>query len=126
MTRRRPSASSPRTSNTHEDYGPDTQKREPPQSTREVPMSSKTIDSRSPQAPDDVVVSTAATDRAATQRMAERARQSGAAWTRASAAERAEALIAAAASLADAVPEMAELTMREVGKPIAEARLEIE
>jgi acyl-CoA reductase-like NAD-dependent aldehyde dehydrogenase len=88
-------------------------------------MSSGTIESRSPQAPNDLVISAPETDREAALHLAEAARDSGAAWAQLSAAERAEALLGAAASLADAAEDVAELTMREVGKPIVEARLEV-
>jgi alpha-ketoglutaric semialdehyde dehydrogenase len=71
------------------------------------------------------VISTSATDPAATQKLARRARESAAAWSQAAALERAETLIAAAATLADTADEVADLIVREVGKPIAEARLEV-
>jgi acyl-CoA reductase-like NAD-dependent aldehyde dehydrogenase len=48
------------------------------------------------------------------------------AWGMASAAERADALLGAAESLADVAEDVAELTVREVGKTIAEARAEVE
>lgn len=89
-------------------------------------MSSRTIESRSPQAPDDLVISAPATDADAVRRAAERARESGAAWATGSAAERAEALLGAAGSLAAAAEDVAELTVREVGKTIVEARAEVE
>jgi alpha-ketoglutaric semialdehyde dehydrogenase len=89
-------------------------------------VSGRTIESRSPQAPDDVVLSARATDREAVGRAAQRARQSGRAWAAASAAERAEALLGAAESLTGSAEDVAELTVREVGKPIMEARAEVE
>ena len=89
-------------------------------------MSARTIESRSPQAPDDLVISVLATDREAVGRAAERARESGQSWSAVSAAERAEALLGAAESLAGAAEEVAELTVREVGKTIAEARAEVQ
>jgi alpha-ketoglutaric semialdehyde dehydrogenase len=89
-------------------------------------VSGRTIESRSPQAPDDLVISAPATDRDAVRRLAERAREAGAAWATVSAAERAEALLGAAESLAGAAEDVAQLTVREVGKTIAEARVEVE
>ncbi|MBA3381944.1 MAG: aldehyde dehydrogenase family protein [Actinobacteria bacterium] len=89
-------------------------------------MSGPTVESRSPQAPRDVVISTAAADRGAVGLAAERARQSGAKWAAASATERADALLAAADALADAAEDVAKLVVREVGKTIVESRLEVE
>jgi acyl-CoA reductase-like NAD-dependent aldehyde dehydrogenase len=89
-------------------------------------VSPQTVESRSPQAPDDLVVSAPATDRDGVRRAGERARKAGAAWSSVSAAERAEALMGAAQSLAASAEEVADLTMREVGKPIVEARMEVQ
>jgi len=89
-------------------------------------VSGPTVESRSPQAPDDLVISAPATDRDGVRRAAKRAREVGAAWAAGSAAERAEALLGAGESLADAAEDLAELAVREVGKPIVEARLEVE
>ena len=89
-------------------------------------MSDATVESRSPQAPDDLVVSSPATDRDGVRRAGERAREAGTSWAAGSAAERAEALLDAAESLADAAEEIAELAVREVGKPIVEARMEVQ
>jgi len=89
-------------------------------------VSGRTVESRSPQAPDDLVVSAPATDRDAVRRAAERAREAGAAWATGSAAERAEALLGAAESLAASAEDVSELTVREVGKPITEARMEVQ
>ena len=87
---------------------------------------SETIESRSPQAPEDVVVAATAADREVVERAAERSRVAGSAWAQVSAAERAEALLAVASDLDGSAEEVAELAMREVGKPIVEARLEVE
>ena len=89
-------------------------------------MSAQTVESRSPQAPGDLVVSAPATDREGVRRAGERARKAGSAWASLSAAERAEALMNGAASLAASAEEVAELTVREVGKPIVEARMEVQ
>ena len=91
----------------------------------EGPVSTATIESRSPQAPDDIVISASATDRQATQAAAQ-AREAGRAWAAAPATERADALIGAAASLADAADDVADLIVREVGKTIVEARVEVD
>ncbi len=88
-------------------------------------MSSATVKSSSPQDPADLVIEARATDREAVERLARRAREAGAAWARASAAERAEALLGASIALDDATEEVAGLIMREVGKPIFEARMEV-
>jgi aldehyde dehydrogenase (NAD+) len=84
------------------------------------------VESRSPQAPDDLIVSTAATDRDAVRDAAERAREAGRAWAAASAAERSEALLATADALSGAAAELADLIVREVGKTIVESRMEVE
>lgn len=89
-------------------------------------MTARTIESRSPQAPDDLVLSVLATEREAVERAARSARTSGQSWWAVSALERAEALLGASNSLAAAVEEVAGLVVREVGKTIAEARAEVE
>jgi acyl-CoA reductase-like NAD-dependent aldehyde dehydrogenase len=89
-------------------------------------MTAATVESRSPQAPGDLVVAAPATGADGARRAAEQARAAGAAWAATSAAERAEALLAGAASLAGAAEEMARLVVREVGKTIAESRVEVE
>jgi aldehyde dehydrogenase (NAD+) len=88
-------------------------------------VSDRKIESRSPQAPDDLVVSASASDPDVVRRAAALARESGAAWATASAAERAEALLAAATSLAAAAEDVAQLVVREVGKTVVEARMEV-
>jgi alpha-ketoglutaric semialdehyde dehydrogenase len=89
-------------------------------------VSEGTVESRSPQAPGDVVVAAPAADGDAVRRAAERARDAGASWAAVSAAERAEALMAGAGSLAGAAEEVARLVVREVGKTVAESRVEVE
>jgi aldehyde dehydrogenase (NAD+) len=86
---------------------------------------STTVESRSPQAPDDLVVTAPAADREAVARAHATAREAQREWAGAPASERAEGLIAAAASLADAAEEVAELMVREVGKTLAESRAEV-
>ncbi len=87
-------------------------------------MRAGAVESRCPQAPDDLVVSAPATGRDSLTHVAERARDAREAWA-ASAADRAEALMAAAEALSDAAEEVAQLVVREVGKPISEARAEV-
>ena len=88
-------------------------------------MSSRPSRAALPQAPDDLV-DLGAGDRprggAARSRSgpARRARRG-----QASAAERADALLGAATSLAEAAEDVAELIVREVGKTIVEARMEV-
>lgn len=83
------------------------------------------IESRSPQAPDDVVVSARVADAAAVGRACASAREAARPWAAASAVERAGALTAIAESVAAAADELAALMVREVGKPITEARGEV-
>lgn len=84
-----------------------------------------TITSRSPQDPADVVAQAPELDRAGVARAADAARAAAAAWAAESAAVRAGALTGAAESIATAADELAALIVREVGKPIAEARGEV-
>ncbi len=88
-------------------------------------MSTATIESRSPQDPDDIVISAPATDREAVEDAAQRARAAGGSGRRRPPPQRADALIGAADALADAADEVADLMVREVGKPIVEARVEV-
>jgi len=83
-----------------------------------------TIESRSPQAPDDVVLRTGAADEAEVARVVQRARTAAAQWARTPAHVRAAALEACAAALHGAHEELSALMVREVGKPILEARME--
>ncbi len=83
------------------------------------------ITSTSPQRPDDVVVSVAATEPGAVRLAAEAARKAQRDWADAGAAGRARALGQAADAVQAATDELAALAVREVGKPLAEARGEI-
>jgi alpha-ketoglutaric semialdehyde dehydrogenase len=83
------------------------------------------ITSTSPQRPDDVVVSVPATEAGAVHSAAELGRKAQADWIDAGAAGRAGALAQAAEAVRGAATELAALAVREVGKPLAEARGEI-
>ena len=84
-----------------------------------------TVTSRSPQNPSDVVVEMASTAPDAVRTAVAAARTARAQWSREPANRRAEALDAAAEGLAAASSELTALVIREVGKPISEARAEI-
>ncbi|HEX8093715.1 aldehyde dehydrogenase family protein [Jatrophihabitans sp.] len=83
------------------------------------------ITSTSPQCPEDIVVSVEATEPAAVRVAAEAARKAQPDWMAAGAAGRAKALGQAADAVQGAADELAALAVREVGKPLAEARGEI-
>jgi len=83
------------------------------------------ITSTSPHRPDDIVVSVAAAEPAAVRAAAEAARKAQADWLDAGAAERAQALGQAADAVQAVAQELAGLAVREVGKPLAEARAEV-
>ncbi len=83
------------------------------------------IISTSPQRPDDIVVSVPAGTPAEVRSAAETARKAQPEWLDAGAAARAAALGRAADAVQDAAAELADLAVREVGKPLAEARGEI-
>jgi alpha-ketoglutaric semialdehyde dehydrogenase len=87
-------------------------------------MTAGTIESRSPQHPDDVVVSAPAADRDATAHAVAAAREAAREWRHESGLARANALNAAADRLAAAHAELTDLMVREVGKPVTEARAE--
>lgn len=89
------------------------------------PMSAKSFESRSPQCPEDVVGVFAESDTAAAQGAIAAARAAGAAWAATPAPQRAAALEAAAGALEAASRELAELVVREVGKPAGEAAAEV-
>src|SRR4051812_1963323 len=89
------------------------------------PMSNETIESRSPQRPDDVVISTAAADREAVADAFAGARAAQAGGGGSPALARATALEAAAGRIAGVQGELADLMVREVGKPITEAKGEV-
>jgi alpha-ketoglutaric semialdehyde dehydrogenase len=83
-------------------------------------MSTKTIESRSPQNQSEVVVSAPAADRETVAAAFSRARAAQRDWGR-NALARADALSAAAEALNAAKDEMVDLMVREVGKPLTEA-----
>jgi aldehyde dehydrogenase (NAD+) len=83
------------------------------------------MDSVSPQAPSDVVVSVPDCAPAEVAAAVDRSRAAGPEWARGPAPARADALHACAAALQGAAAEVADLVVREVGKPIAEARAEV-
>ncbi|WP_331272978.1 aldehyde dehydrogenase family protein [Motilibacter deserti] len=84
-----------------------------------------TVISRSPQDPDDVVLETAEAGRDAVLAAAARARTAYAGWAAAPATVRSAGLVAAADAVAGATDELAALVVREVGKPVTEARGEV-
>jgi aldehyde dehydrogenase (NAD+) len=83
------------------------------------------ITSTSPQRPDDVVASIETTEPEAVRTAAQAARKAQLDWVDAGAAGRARALQQAADAVQGAAAELAALAVREVGKPLAEARGEI-
>jgi aldehyde dehydrogenase (NAD+) len=83
------------------------------------------ITSTSPQNPDDIVVSVEATEPRAVRLAAEAARKAQPDWLDAGAAGRAAALDHAADAVQGAAEELARLAVREVGKPLSEARAEV-
>ncbi|WP_197938629.1 aldehyde dehydrogenase family protein [Phytohabitans flavus] len=83
------------------------------------------IESRSPQAPDDLVAEVPDSGAAEVTAAVERARVAGADWARRPAAERAAALAACADALAGDAGEVSALVVREVGKPVGEAAGEV-
>jgi acyl-CoA reductase-like NAD-dependent aldehyde dehydrogenase len=83
------------------------------------------ITSISPQQPKDVVVEVPATTPNQVAAAFDAARNAQRAWGAGAAAARASALSAMADAVAGAAEELAELVVREVGKPIAEARGEV-
>jgi len=83
------------------------------------------ISSRSPQRPDDVVVSAPVSTPAEVRAAADAARKVQPEWLDAGAAARATALGRAADAVQAAAGELTDLAVREVGKPLVEARGEI-
>ncbi|MFG3408316.1 aldehyde dehydrogenase family protein [Streptomyces sp. NPDC048142] len=81
--------------------------------------------SRNPADPDDVLVRIASPGAFATADAVERARAAQPGWSAAGAAARSAALGAVAAAIDAAADELAALAVREVGKPLAEARAEV-
>ncbi|MET0492661.1 MAG: aldehyde dehydrogenase family protein [Actinoplanes sp.] len=84
-----------------------------------------TIESRSPQAPSDLVVRAADTTPEQVAAAAGIARESASGWAREPAHARAAALHACAEAVAAASGELTDLVVREVGKPRGEAGAEI-
>ena len=83
------------------------------------------VRSSSPQRPDDVVVEVPAAAPEQVAAVVDTARAAARSRGRAPAAERAAALRAAGEALAAGTEEAARLVVREVGKPIGEARAEV-
>lgn len=83
------------------------------------------IESRSPQHPDDVVVSAPEASAEQVGATVRAARIAQAAWMAGGAAARSAALSAAADAVAAAAVELTDLMVREVGKPLGEARGEV-
>ncbi|MEV5241896.1 aldehyde dehydrogenase family protein [Streptomyces cinnamoneus] len=81
--------------------------------------------SRNPAAPDDVLVRLRAPGPAAAADAVERARAAQPQWLRAGAAARSSALARVADAVDAAAGELAALAVREVGKPLTEARAEV-
>jgi acyl-CoA reductase-like NAD-dependent aldehyde dehydrogenase len=88
-------------------------------------MAAATIESRSPQDPDDLVVSAPAADPDGMARAVTAARDAAREWRHEGALARANALNAAADALQAAHADVTELMVREVGKPVTEARAEV-
>ncbi|QTZ95781.1 aldehyde dehydrogenase family protein [Streptomyces auratus] len=84
-----------------------------------------TLTSRNPADPADVLVSIPAPGAFAAADAVERARAAQPGWLTGGAAARSAALGAVAAALEAAADELAALAVREVGKPLAEARAEV-
>ncbi|MFC4590085.1 aldehyde dehydrogenase family protein [Sphaerisporangium corydalis] len=82
-------------------------------------------ESRSPQNPADVVANAPAAGGAGVAEAVRRARAAQRGWAGANAAERASALVSAADAVAGAAAELSALVVREVGKPVTEARGEV-
>ena len=84
------------------------------------------IRSRSPQCPGDVVAERAAVSPDEVRALAARSRTAQAGWCREGPAGRASALRAAADRLRERADAVADLIVREVGKPAGEARAEVD
>lgn len=87
--------------------------------------SPSSVISRNPADPSDVLVTVPAPGAAAVADAVERARAAQPGWLTGGAAARSAALGAVAAALEAAADELADLAVREVGKPRAEARAEV-
>lgn len=88
-------------------------------------VSLRTVESRSPQSPADIVASVDAADAAAVCEAAKVARHAQQEWARVPPGERAQRLHAVADAVAANASELAALVVREVGKPLAESRGEV-
>ncbi len=84
-----------------------------------------TLTSVNPHDPSDVIGEWPAADEAAVGAVVARARAAGATWRATPAAGRAKALGDAAAALEQRADQVVQLTVREVGKPLSEARGEV-
>lgn len=85
----------------------------------------RVVESRSPQAPDDLVAAAPAAGRNDVHAAAGRGRRAQRDWWAAGAGLRASALKALSDALAARADEAADLVVREVGKPVGEARAEV-
>ncbi|MDK3258265.1 aldehyde dehydrogenase family protein [Blastococcus capsensis] len=83
------------------------------------------IRSSSPQNPDDLVLEVPTTSPDEVEKAVQRARSAQRGWGRGPAAARATALAGAAEAVAGASAELADLMVREVGKPLGEAQGEV-
>ncbi|MBO4207505.1 aldehyde dehydrogenase family protein [Micromonospora echinofusca] len=81
--------------------------------------------SSSPHRPADLVTETRAVTPAEVRALAEQARTAQAGWRREGPGPRSAALLAAAARLRDRATSATDLVVREVGKPVTEARAEV-
>ena len=84
-----------------------------------------TFTSVNPHDPADVIGEWGAASEPEVAAVVERARQGADTWRRTPAAARAAALTAAAAAVEQRAAEVTALTVREVGKPVTEARAEV-
>ncbi|KUF18039.1 aldehyde dehydrogenase family protein [Streptomyces silvensis] len=83
------------------------------------------VESRNPADPADLIVQVPAPGAFAAVDTVERARDAQPGWHREGAAARSAALTAVAAAVEAAAGELADLAVREVGKPVTEARAEV-
>ncbi|GAB2930910.1 aldehyde dehydrogenase family protein [Micromonospora polyrhachis] len=93
-----------------------------------APLSGSTqpmLASRSPQCPDDLVAEAAAVSPATVEVLARQARSAQASWWHQGAAARSAVLRAVADRLRATTDELVDLVVREVGKPVIEARGEL-
>lgn len=84
-----------------------------------------TVTSRSPQDPSDVVVEVGAVGPSEVECLTRRAGQAARLWRRCPAPQRADALAGAAEVVAASAEQLTALIVREVGKPVTEARAEV-